>query len=351
MRIALLAPVALPVPPLGYGGTELVVAELADGLVRRGHEVTLFASGDSRTPAQLRARYPRALELEGVTEKARYQVLEHAHVAWALSQASGFDVVHDHTKMWGVRHAPQAGVPVVTTVHNDFTPERRAIYGAYPDHPYVAISRAHAARMPELNFVGVVYNGLDLAPTAFRARKDDYYLFMGRLDEKKGAHLAARLAHDLDLPLVMAGRIEKEREFFEREVAPWLDGVKRRYVGEVTGQPKWDLYAGARAVLFPITWEEPFGLVMIEAMASGTPVVATRHGSVPEVVVPGVTGAIAPAGADLAALAEAVRAVRDLDPHACRAHVERNFSADAMVEGYERVYARVVAASQRPLAA
>ena len=350
MRIALLAPVALPVPPHGYGGTEVVVAELADGLVRRGHDVTLFASGDAETRARLRARYPRALELVGVTDKARYDDLEHAHVAWALSQASAFDVVHDHTKAWGVRLAGQAGAPVVTTVHNDFTGERRAVYGAYPAHPYVAISKAHAARMPELNFVGVVYNGLDLAPTVFRAEKDDYFLFVGRLDEKKGAHLAARLAHDLDLPLVMAGRIEHERAFFEREVAPWLDGVRRRYVGEVTGAPKWALYAGARALLFPITWEEPFGLVMIEAMACGTPVVATRHGSVPEIVVPGETGAIAPAGADLAALAAALREALRADPAACRARVERLFSADAMVDAYVAVYERVIA-GRRPLAA
>jgi glycosyltransferase involved in cell wall biosynthesis len=341
MRIALLAPVALPVPPAGYGGTELVVAQLADGLVRRGHDVTLFASGDAHTAAALRARYPRALELEGVTDKPRYQVFEHAHVSWALSQASAFDVVHDHTKMWGVRHAAQAGAPVVTTVHNDFTLERRAIYGAYPDHPYVAISRAHAARMPELNFVDVVYNGLDLGPTAFRATKDDYFLFIGRLDDKKGAHLAARAAALADVPLVMAGRIEKERAFFEREVAPWLDGVRRRYVGEVTGAAKWDLYAGARALLFPIQWEEPFGLVMIEAMACGTPVIATRRGSVPEIVVPGETGLVLAPDADAAALAAALRAGAALDPRACRDRVAAHFSADAMVAGYERVYARL----------
>ncbi len=341
MRIALLAPVALPVPPVGYGGTELVVAELADGLVGRGHDVTLFASGDSRTRAALRARYPRALELDGVTDSRRVQDFEHAHVAWALSQASAFDVVHDHTKTWGVRLASQAVTPVVTTIHNDFTEGRRALYGAYPAHAYVALSRAHAASMPTLNFVDVVYNGLDLRPTQFRAQKDDYYLFLGRLDAKKGADVAARLAHALDLPLVMAGRIAHERAFYEREVAPWLDGVRRRYVGEVSGAPKWALYAGARALLFPIQWEEPFGLVMIEAMACGTPVVATCRGSVPEIVVPGETGAIAAADADLAALAEAVREAERVDPAACRARVERHFSADAMVTSYERVYAAV----------
>ena len=340
MRIALLAPVALTIPPVGYGGTEHVVAALADGLVGRGHDVTLFAAGDARTAATLRSRYPRALEAAGVTDLRRYQDYEHAHVAWALSQASAFEVVHDHTKAWGVCQASLTRTPVVTTVHNDFTRSRRALYGTYPDHAYVAISQAHRARMPELNFLDVVYNGLDLGPTQFRARKDDYWLFIGRLDDQKGAHLAARLAHALDLPLVMAGRIDHERAFYEREVAPWLDGVRRRYVGEVSGAAKWALYAGARALLFPIQWEEPFGLVMIEAMACGTPVVATRRGSVPEIVVAGETGAIAPADAGLEALATAVREAAEIDPAACRARVERLFSAEAMVKAYERVYER-----------
>jgi glycosyltransferase involved in cell wall biosynthesis len=335
MRIALIAPVALPVPPQGYGGTELVVQMLADGLVARGHDVTLFASGDSRTRAQLRALYPRALT--HVTDKAEYQAFEAVHVARALREAAAFDVVHDHTKMQGVLAAARANLaPVVTTVHNDFTPERRAVYGAYPDHPYVAISQAHARRMPGLNIAGVVYNGLDLGPTIFRERKDDYLLFLGRLDADKGAHTAARLAEALDLPLVMAGRLEQP--FFDQAIAPHLDGVKRRYVGEVTGRPKWELYAGARALLFPIQWEEPFGLVMIEAMACGTPVVATRRGSVPEIVQDGVSGAIAE---DFDGLLAATRAALELDPRGCRREVETRFSADQMVEGYLDVYRRL----------
>lgn len=349
MRIALLAPVALPVPPAGYGGTELVVSLLADGLVARGHEVTLFASGDSHTTAALRARYPRHLEALGVTERLAYRPYEVSHVAWAFTQADEFDLIHDHTKDLGTLFARFSPTPVVTTIHNDFTPERRRAYGAFPDHPYVAISHAHAARMPELNYAGVVYNGLDLSATSFRADKDDYLLFLGRLDEAKGAHTAVRIAQALDMPLVMAGRIAPgERAFYAREVEPYLDGVKRRYIGEVTGRPKWDLYAGARALLFPIAWAEPFGLVMIEAMAAGTPVVATRMGSVSEVVEDGVTGALVASPDDVDAFAEATRVALTLSPGDCRSRVARNFSADKMVDDYVRVYERVLAGNGAP---
>jgi glycosyltransferase involved in cell wall biosynthesis len=350
MRIALLAPVALPVPPEGYGGTELVIHMLAEGLVARGHEVTLFASGDSRSSARLRWRFPRALERLGLLDKLSYLPYEVAHVEWAFRQLDGFDLLHDHTKVNGTLAARFAELPTLTTIHNDFTAERRQVYGAFPEHPYVAISRAHAARMPELNYAGVVYNGLDLAQTAFRADKEDYLLFLGRLDRDKGADLAARIAEALDMPLVMAGRIAPDqREFYEREVAPHLDGVKRRYVGEVTGAPKWALYAGARALLFPIQWAEPFGLVMIEAMAAGTPVVGCARGSVPEVVADGETGALVPPEADLPALVEATRRALALDPHACRARVARRFSADKMVEDYLAVYERVRAGRPLPV--
>jgi glycosyltransferase involved in cell wall biosynthesis len=349
MRIALLAPVALPVPPAGYGGTELVVSLLADGLVARGHDVTLFASGDSCTSARLRACYPRHLEALGVTDRLAYRPYEVSHVAWAFAQSGEFDLIHDHTKDLGTLFSRFCPTPVVTTIHNDFTPERRSAYGAFPEHPYVAISHAHAARMPELNYAGVVYNGLDLADTAFRADKDDYLLFLGRLDEVKGAHTAARVAQALDMPLVMAGRVApKDHAFYTREVEPYLDGVKRRYVGEVTGRPKWDLYAGARALLFPIAWAEPFGLVMIEAMAAGTPVVATRMGSVGEVVEDGVTGCLVEPPGDLESFVAATRAALTLSPAACRTRVERHFSAEKMVDDYVRVYERVLAGHGAP---
>lgn len=349
MRIALLAPVALSVPPRGYGGTELVVHHLAEGLVARGHQVTLFASGDSETSAELRALFPRALTPLGFDTRERYQPFERAHGTWAFAQAGAFELIHDHTKALGVTLAPFVRKPVVTTIHNDFTPERRELYTRHRAHAYVAISRAHAERCRELNYLGVVYNGLDVAEAPFRARKEAFLLFLGRLCEAKGTHTAIALARAMELPLVLAGKVDPmDREYFEARVRPHLDGERIRYVGEVYGSAKWDLLSRARCLLFPIQWPEPFGLVMIEAMACGTPVVASRWGSVSEVVGHGVSGWIAD---DFEGLIEGIRRAPHLSPERCRRWVERRFGTDAMVEGYLRVYERLLSGMPGTVAA
>lgn len=343
MRIGLLAPVALSVPPRGYGGTELVVSMLAEGLVALGHQVTLFASGDSRTGARLQALHPRALTPLGLTSKEQYLPLEEAHARWSLERSEGLDLIHDHTKTQGVLLAGGSRVPVVTTIHNDFTPERRGVYLAHREHRYVSISRAQAARLDALNYVGTVYNGIDLsaAKPHLHRRKEDYLLFLGRLCEVKGTHTAIALAQALDLPLVLAGKVDPvDRAYFEAKVAPHLTDPRIRFVGEVHGEAKWDLLARARCLVFPIAWAEPFGLVMIEAMACGTPVVATRCGSVPEVVEPMVSGWIAD---DFAGLVEGVSRAARIPAEACRGWVAAKFSAQAMVEGYLGVYERVLA--------
>ncbi|MBO9541595.1 glycosyltransferase family 4 protein [bacterium] len=340
MRIGLLAPVALSIPPEGYGGTELVVAMLADGLVARGHRVVLFASGDSRTTAELRALHPRALTPLGYDTKEKYLPLEARHAEWSLAQASDLDLIHDHTKTQGVLRAASVSVPVVTTIHNDFTPERRTTYLAHAKHRYVSISKAQASRLDALNYVGTVYNGIDLSAQRPRARKEDFLLFLGRLCEAKGTHTAIALAQRLDLPLVLAGKVDPvDREYFEAQVAPHLSDPKIRFVGEVHGAAKWDLLSRARCLVFPIQWAEPFGLVMIEAMACGTPVVATRYGSVPEVVEPMVSGWIAD---DFEGLVEGVSRAAHIPATSCRGWVEARFSAEAMVEGYLSVYERIL---------
>lgn len=347
MRIALLAPVALPVPPSGYGGTELIVSQLAEGLVARGHAVTLFASGDSRTSADLRACVPEALTGAGYDTAETYRPREDAHAVWSLAQADAFDLIHDHTKTQGVLRADTVRPPVLTTLHNDFTPARRALYTQHAQHPYVAISAAQARRCPELNYVGTVYNGIDLAAPRVARRKEDYLLFLGRLCEAKGTHTAIALANLLHLPLVLAGKVDPaDRGYFETQVAPHLD-ERIRYLGEVSGRTKWDLLAQARCLVFPIQWPEPFGLVMIEAMACGTPVIATRWGSVPEVVSHSVTGWIAD---DFEGLVEGVQRAHQISSAACRRWVERRFSAEAMIEGYLKVYEQVLGqkASARP---
>jgi glycosyltransferase involved in cell wall biosynthesis len=347
VRIAILAPVSLPVPPLGYGGTELVVHQLAEGLVDAGHAVTLFATGDSRTRAATRALLPRALTPMGFATKESTLPFERAHAAWAFAQAADFDLIHDHTKAAGVTLAPSVATPVLTTVHNDFSPERRQLYLAHPDHAYVAISHAHARRCPELNFLGVVYNGMDLKAPVFRACKENYMLFLGRLCAEKGTQTAIAVARALGIPLVLAGKIDPvDADYVAQRIMPHVDGASIRYVGEVTGRQKWELIAGARCLLFPIQWPEPFGLVMIEAMACGTPVVATRWGSVPEVVAHGETGWIAD---DFEGLLEGVRAAVTIDPRACRRRVAERFGTAAMVAGYLALYERLLKRSPRPV--
>ncbi|MEB3223175.1 MAG: glycosyltransferase family 4 protein [Candidatus Sericytochromatia bacterium] len=337
MRIGLLAPLSLPVPPAAYGGTERVVGWLADGLVARGHEVVLFAAGDGATRATLRHRLAASLEGQGAS-RAAIDAAEAAHAAWALEEARGLDLVHDHLKAAGITAAAGARQPVLTTVHNAPTPARRALLERFPTHPLVALSEAHRHQLAGLRVVGTVPNGLDLEALPLATGPRDHLLFLGRLDAAKGADLAARLAAEADWPLVMAGRTQHDPRFFAEHVAPWLDGRRRRHVGEVGGRAKWELLASARALLFPIRWEEPFGLVMIEAMAVGTPVVATAWGAVPEVVAHRETGWIVPRDASLAALAEGVERVRGCPPEACRQHVARRFSAARMVDGYVALY-------------
>jgi glycosyltransferase involved in cell wall biosynthesis len=228
----------------------------------------------------------------------------------------------------------------VTTLHNDFTPERRAVYLEHPHHRYVSISQAQARRLSDLNYMGTVYNGIDLGAARLRTRKENYLLFLGRLCEVKGTHTAIALAQALDIPLVLAGKVDPaDRAYFEAMVAPHLHDPRIRFVGEVHGQAKWDLLARARCLVFPIQWAEPFGLVMIEAMACGTPVVATRYGSVPEVVEPMVSGWIAD---DFAGLIEGVARTERIGAGGCRRWVEERFSTQAMVEGYLAVYDRVL---------
>ena len=338
MRIGLLAPIALPVPPVGYGGTERVVSLLAEGLAARGHEVTLFASGDSTSQVPRRSLFPHALPQ---LDKPSYQQAEAEHVRWALAQGSDFDLIHDHTKTNGVLLASGCSVPVLTTVHNDFTPERRSVYLRFPQHPFVAISRAHAARLPELCFTGVIYNGIDLASLPDAIEKSHELLFLGRICAVKGAHTAIAVAKATGRPLILAGNVDKgDRSYFEEAIAPHLSDKLIRYVGEVSGERKWRLLSQAHCLLFPIQWPEPFGLVMIEAMACGTPVVALNRGAAPEVVGHGESGWLAE---DFPELIEGVEKAKSFDPSTCRRWVEEHFSAHAMVSNYEKLYRRVAA--------
>jgi glycosyltransferase involved in cell wall biosynthesis len=342
MRIAELAPPWLAVPPEGYGGIEWVVALLADGLVDRGHDVTLFATGDSRTKARLEFVFQHAAG-PGFINSAYHDTL---HTLNAFRDPSRFDLYHLHSPWSALVAATVTGVPAVSTLHGSFNPEMRRLFAEVRDRAwFVAISEAQRRDMPELRYAGVVHNGIDTRLYPFREKKDDYVLFLGRAAPEKGLHRAVLAARTAGVRLVLALKLAEpeERKHWERDVRPILpDGTEVHQ--EIPHDEKAALLAGARAVLFPIDWPEPFGLVMVEAMACGTPVIATPRGAVPEVVADGETGFIVPVEDYPARTAECLGRLSEIDPQACRARVQERFSAEAMVAGYERAFAEVLVA-------
>jgi glycosyltransferase involved in cell wall biosynthesis len=339
MPIAVIAPPWYSVPPSGYGGIEWVVALLADGLTDRGHEVTLFAPPGSETQAVL----VPPLEEVPPEELIGDPWYEAAHAVSAYQRAHEFDLLHDHTGPVGASIGAMSDAPTVHTLHGPFTPQAHMLYSRVARrHWFVAISESQKSTAPEnLRWAGVVYNGIPMDRYPFREAKDDFLFFLGRADEEKAPHLAIEAARLAGRRLVMCvtTKNERERSYWAEQVEPIL-GDDVEVHGECTHDQKADLLSRAAALLFPIQWPEPFGLVMTEAMACGTPVVAWRNGSVPEVVADGETGFIVSSVEEMAA---AIDRVGDLDPHAMRSRVQERFSAEAMVAGYEHVYQRILA--------
>ncbi|MGJ6962292.1 glycosyltransferase family 4 protein [Streptosporangium sp. G11] len=338
MRILIVAPPWYDVPPQGYGGIESMVAGLVAGLTRRGHDVTLIGAGPAGTSACFLSTYGRAPS-ERIGEPLP-EVL-HAARAYAMTSKLVVDVIHDHT-LAGPLTAPAQAAPTVLTCHGEVVGEFGEYYrvlGATVS--MVAISEAQRRIAPDLNWAGVVHNAVDVAVFPFRERKEDWVLWLGRFNEDKGAHLAIDAARAAGRRILLAGKLTEkaEHDYFDEHVKPRL-GPDAEYVGEADTARKHELLGAARCLIFPILWEEPFGMVMIEAMACGTPVVALCRGAVPEVIVDGVTGFIRGAPAELPAAIEATGA---LDPNACRSRVERFFGVEVMARSYEAIYRRAIA--------
>jgi glycosyltransferase involved in cell wall biosynthesis len=325
-----------------------VVAELTEGLVRRGHDVTLFASGGSRTSATLvspLAAPPPPPDLGRGPDDV-------FHAASAYLRAGEFDVVHDHTGQAGPAIGAMLGgrPPVVVTLHGPWTEDTRRLYRLLEGrlHP-VAISHSQRRLHPAIHYAGVVHNGLDPAQFPFRTEKEDFLCFVGRASPDKGVLHAIDIAERSGLRLVMVMKVNErdELEYWAQEVEPRLTPSVEVLLG-ADHELKTDVVSRARAMLFPIQWDEPFGLVMTEAMACGTPVVACGRGAVPEVVVDGVTGFVVDASQPVESSLRALDHIRSIDPAACRALVERRFSTACMVEGYEAVYRQVLASAGAP---
>ncbi|AFY47802.1 glycosyltransferase [Nostoc sp. PCC 7524] len=340
MRIAQVAPLWERVPPSAYGGIELVVALLTDELVRRGHEVTLFASGDSISLAKLVSVHPRALRLDSSIKE--YSIYEMLQLGTVYERADEFDLIHSHMGCASLPYAKLVKTPTVHTLHGIFTSDNEKMFQYAKSQPFVSISDAQRELRLGLNYVATVYNGIDVSSYKFYPQPDEapYLAFLGRISPEKGTHLAIEIAKKAGWRLKMAGKVDVvDVEYFEKEVKPLIDGKQIEYLGEANHTQKNALMGGAVATLFPITWREPFGLVMVESMASGTPVIAMKLGSTTEVIAHGKTGFLCN---NIEECVSAIAKVTDLNRFACREYVQNRFSLQAMTDGYEEVYRQIL---------
>jgi glycosyltransferase involved in cell wall biosynthesis len=333
LRIGMVAPPWFEVPPRAYGGIEWMCASLVDGLAARGHDVTLIGAGTPGTNSQTFLRTfsePPSARLG----QALPEVIHAGAAATALAELD-LDIVHDHS-LAGPLTAGSRQFPTVVTTHGPVEGE----FGAYyvylpPEVRFIAISDAQRRIAPGLNWAGRVYNAVRVDDYPFQTEKDDVAVFLGRIHPTKGVHIAIKAAREAGLPLIIAGKCTEpiEKEYFKREVEPLL-GPDIDWVGQIETEPKKEMLAKARCLLFPIQWNEPFGMVMCEAMACGTPVVALDGGSVEEIVIDGVTGFVCATESELV---NAIRSVGEIDPAKCREQAS-HFDVDTMVEGYESIY-------------
>lgn len=340
MRILQIAPLWERVPPPAYGGTEAVVHLLVEELVGRGHDVTLVASGDSQTSARLVSCYGKSLRTSDLACKTPYSWM---HSALALRDAHEYDIVHNHAgeEIMALSHLA-AGMPMLTTMHCQITPDTKFIWDHYRGH-YNTISWSQAYQMKEMaggQFAGVVYNGIDVRSFPFQEEKADHLLFLGRISMDKGTHLAIEVARRTGKRLIIAGKVDPaDYNYFLALVAPQLDGDRIKYVGEADAALKRQLYKEASCVLMPILWDEPFGLVMAESQACGTPVIVFDRGAAAEIVRHGETGFVV---TTVDEMVDAVPRVGEIDPAACRYNVEDNFNASAMADRYLELYEQVM---------
>lgn len=346
MKIAQIAPLWETTPPKTYGGTELVVYNLVHELAELGHQVTLFATGDSIIPhenVELVAMQPVPLREQGITMGQEYGVFaENAMIAEVLKRAGEFDVIHNHLGHQLVPFADLIQTPVVTTLHGAFRCEHFCGFAKqYAHHPLISISYYQRTLCPDLNYVGNVYHGLELEkykPNEQAPVKgaESYLAFLGRFSKEKGPAEAIRIARETGYKLIMAGKVNDwEQDYFDAEIAPHIDGDRIRYIGEVQHEQKIELLANAAATLCPISWPEPFGLVFAESMACATPVIALRNGSIPELISQHISGFY---GDTVEELIEAVRHLEQFDRIAVRRHAEHQFSRRRMIENYLDVY-------------
>ncbi len=394
MKIAVLAPPYLPIPPNGYGGVERVVYHVTQGLVQKGHEVTLFASGDSKTSARLVSTFPTAIGNSGEMKKtslgAVYPLLQYVD---CFRRSAEFDIIHNHGEYLSMFLAEFSSVPVVHTIHSSLAEgpvtEKKAVLNRFSNHNFVSISENQRLPLPQINWVSTIYNGVDPTLYPYVENPQNYLLWMGRITQKKGPLDAIEVAKRTGIKLKLVGTVDPvENSFFEEKVKPLIDGVNVELIGELHGGEQAALYGNALATLYPISWHEPFGLVMTESMTCGTPVIAYNMGSVPEIIEDGVSGYIVSSGpaarvsqeslqsssndthsatgshyqgaseahlgspslaspvvikqSGIDGLVEAVGRIKEIQRAACRKRVEERFTVEKMVDGYDSVFTKIV---------
>lgn len=340
MRIAIVAPLEIRVPPIAYGGTERVVSTLTEALVRQGHDVTLFASGDSKTSAKLVSIVPEFLR----KSERSSPILSFMNMVSCLENSDDFDIIHNHTNFEGLATAGLVSTPMLTTFHGHLTDELIPLFMRYRGWYNTISKSAKSLLPPKERFAGVVYNAIETAAYPFSCKeRNGFLLYLSRFSPEKGPHLAIKVARRLNMPLVMAGNLHpNDQQFFESEILPYIDGKMIRCEGEIDDQRKKELMMEAKCLLAPIDWPEPFGLFMIEAMACGTPVIAMDRGSAREVVYDGETGYVV---SSLDEMARAIKQIGNIDPWNCRRHVLRNFDGPILAKNYLHAYERVISES------
>lgn len=338
MRIAMLSPIAWRTPPRHYGPWEWVVSQLTENLIARGVDVTLFATGDSRTAGKMRWVCPRPYEED---KSLNPKVWESLHIANVFEQANEFDIIHNHFDFLPLTYSSLVKTPVLTTIHGFSSPKIVPVYKKYnASVHYVSISNAD--RNNELDYIATIHHGIPVADYSFSPDVGKYLLVFGRIHHDKGVHEAIQLAQQVERPLVIAGIIQDEKYFHEK-VEPFIDGKNVQYIGSVGPDKKSKVLSNALALLHLINFDEPFGLSVIEAMACGTPVIAMNRGAMPEIIVDGKTGFL------VNSLQEAknrVALLQQIDRNFCRLTVQQNFSVEKMVDRYIQVYKKIMAAKQ-----
>ncbi|MCL4416149.1 MAG: glycosyltransferase family 4 protein [Actinobacteria bacterium] len=339
MKIAQIAPMGERIPPKKYGGTERIIYTLTEELVKKGHDVTLFATGDSLTSAKLISVYPIGLREARMGDPYGPSAIVLLNIGTAYNMQEEFDIIHDHCGYISLPTASHSKTPVVMTLHASFNLNNRRIYEKINNLNLISVSMAQRAPMPNLKYAANIYHGLSMETFPFSKENDNYLLYVGRITPEKGAVHAIEVANYLNLPLIMAAKLDNIHEnYFKNEIEPKLTR-QVRWIGEVDEEERNKLMSKALCLLHPVTWREPFGLTMIEAMACGCPVVAFRRGSIPEVIIHGKTGFVVE---DVEEMIVAVNNVSKINKEECRKHALENFNAKRMADEYENVYRQIL---------